>query len=653
MRIGLVRNHLLRTSAALLGWMSILVWPTALHGQTPIGEEMQINVARHIQHEPRGAMSSQGRIAVVWRGSVPAPPEGFISEVRDRVFDAAGRPLTNEVLLFHDLRSVGLLPVVAFFEGGNHCVAWSETPSGDDSRADVLLRRLDSLGRPVDDSEIVNEVQRGDQLAPALSIDESEGGAIAWETAGLEGPSQDGSGRGVFGRSLDANCIPTGPELQISSESAGHQRRPDVAASSSGASIFVWQQGPDEEDVECDVYFRILSRDGLFLGPDRRVNTHLPNCQGFPAVASGSQGSFVVVWESALQDVSEVGIYGQRFDALGEPLGAEFRVNTSIASAQISPKVASDAHGNFVVVWQAFDRSHRPEVRGQLFRADGRRVAGEILIPNVPEIVVAQTAPDVAFGGNGTFVVSWESCCATELNDILAQRFAASPGAEPCLLRGTEVRCDTGRTGGAPELTFSFGRRPGETTLAGDFDGDGRDDPCARFGNRFRCDLDHEGAPAETAISFGLAEDTALMGDLDGDGRDEACVRRRRRFLCDTGHDGGEAEVSISFGRIGETALLGDLDGDGRDDPCLWRNGELACDLAHGGGRPDLTLRFGRAGDFPALGDIDGDDRDDLCVLRGARLLCDTAHDGGAAEVELDLGAVAGDRLLLGNFDGL
>ena len=51
-----------------------------------------------------------------------------------------------------------------------------------------------------------------------------------------------------------------------------------------------------------------------------------------PSVASDAAGNFVVVWDSADQDGSDVGVFGQRYASSGAPLGPEFRVNTYTTS---------------------------------------------------------------------------------------------------------------------------------------------------------------------------------------------------------------------------------------------------------------------------------------------------------------------------------
>jgi hypothetical protein len=52
------------------------------------------------------------------------------------------------------------------------------------------------------------------------------------------------------------------------------------------------------------------------LGPEFRVNTYTTTAQALPSVASGSSGSFVVVWQSYTQDGSAYGVVGQRYSEI-------------------------------------------------------------------------------------------------------------------------------------------------------------------------------------------------------------------------------------------------------------------------------------------------------------------------------------------------
>jgi hypothetical protein len=377
-------------------------------------------------------------------------------------------------------------------------------------------------------------------------------------------------------------------------------------------------------------------------------------------VARGPGGAFVVVWTSAEQDGSHLGIFGQRFTKEGEAVGPEFQVNQVTFSDQTRPQIASDAAGNFVIVWSSYDPSsfglNDWDVKARVYRADGSPVGPEVFVNRHRENY--QDNPRVAFTPNGTIFVAWASLAQVppandNITDIFARRFSASHGDEPCVVGNGRFLCDTGRTGGDPEVRHGFGGTSSGFGFLGDVDGDGREDPCVYTGGTFRCDTDHEGGAAEVQIAFSApGSPVPLLRDVDGDGRADPCLALAGRFACDTRHDGGSAELVIAFGAAGETLLLGDLDGDGRAEACGYTPGQFRCDTGHNGGNAEMVIRFGKRGDQPLLGDFDGDGRDDPCVFRKGVLLCDTVHDGGAAEGTLNFGKT-GDRVVLGNLDGL
>jgi hypothetical protein len=427
-----------------------------------------------------------------------------------------------------------------------------------------------------------------------------------------------------------------------------------------GIVTAVYSQHMPSEDPESDIFYRRFSLAGEPLTPDVRVNSYLPDWQFHPAVANAPNGDFVVVWTSKGQDGSYAGIFGQRFTRQGLPIGPEFQVNQETFSDQIFAQVATDAAGNFVVVWESYDPSRYGliawDIKARLYRAAGSPVGPEVFVNRHRENY--QEFPLVAFPPNGTFVVAWNSYAQVppandNLNDVFARRFSASPGDEPCLVGNGRFWCDTGRTGGDLEVRHGFGGASSGPGFLGDVDGDGRADPCVYTGGTFRCDTDHEGGAAEVQIPFAFQGATVpLLGDVDSDGRADPCLAGKNGFFCDTRHDGGQAEMRISFGQAGETLLLGDVNGDGLAEACAFAGGLFRCDTGHDGGQAETVVRFGRRGDQALLGDFDGDGRDDPCVFRPGQLLCDTKHDGGTAEGTLSLGA-AGDRVVLGNLDGL
>jgi hypothetical protein len=149
-------------------------------------------------------------------------------------------------------------------------------------------------------------------------------------------------------------------------------------------------------------------------GPESLVNTYTAGAQQISftdphAVAMDSQGNYVVTWASDGQDGSGLGVYAQRYDTNGNPLGGEFRVNTTTAGDQTDPTVAMDANGDFVITWSSFgqDAANTWGIYGQRYNAAGVAQGGEFRINGTT--AGDQEYANVAMDPLGNVVVTWSS----------------------------------------------------------------------------------------------------------------------------------------------------------------------------------------------------------------------------------------------------
>ena len=108
------------------------------------------------------------------------------------------------------------------------------------------------------------------------------------------------------------------------------------------------------------VYF-ILAGTGLAAVSEFRVNTYTAIDQMTPALAMNDDGNIVIAWQSNLQDGSFFGIYAQRYDRYGNPVGDEFRVNTQT----VDPGQPRGGHGCRRELRHCLAK-HRPGRGGQL-----------------------------------------------------------------------------------------------------------------------------------------------------------------------------------------------------------------------------------------------------------------------------------------------
>jgi hypothetical protein len=87
-------------------------------------------------------------------------------------------------------------------------------------------------------------------------------------------------------------------------------------------------------------------------------------------VAAAADGRFLVTWQSSLQDGSDFGVFGQRYDSSGTPVGPGFRVNSYMTGYQARSSVAAAADGRFVVAWHGAGQGDDLGVIGRRFHLD-------------------------------------------------------------------------------------------------------------------------------------------------------------------------------------------------------------------------------------------------------------------------------------------
>ncbi len=87
-----------------------------------------------------------------------------------------------------------------------------------------------------------------------------------------------------------------------------------------------------------------------------RVNTTLSGNQMFSTVAMDHEGNFTVAWSGVgmqpnQSDTQGYGTFYQRYDNRATQISGETRANNNLPGDQWMPSIASDAVGNFVLVW--------------------------------------------------------------------------------------------------------------------------------------------------------------------------------------------------------------------------------------------------------------------------------------------------------------
>jgi hypothetical protein len=180
---------------------------------------------------------------------------------------------------------------------------------------------------------------------------------------------------------------------------------------------------------------------------------HVSSCatcsQQVPAVAGSSTGAFLTVWKGA-SPLNPNGVSGRFFTSAGNPRGTDFLANKDLAQDQYDPAVASDAKGNFIVVWSEVINGNS-EIKARRYQVNGTPLGAPFKVsqdqagtPTVP----ADFNPAVAATPDG-YIVVWMSILPAgngfpgSTPQVLARKLNATG-----MPVGTQVKINTGLVNG-------------------------------------------------------------------------------------------------------------------------------------------------------------------------------------------------------------
>jgi hypothetical protein len=219
---------------------------------------------------------------------------------------------------------------------------------------------------------------------------------------------------------------PVTAQFQVNTVTGSAQERPKVASDSAGNFVVVWQSYSSAgSDPDRSVEARRYDANGNAVGSEFQVNSSTDNVQVSPAVAMNSSGAFVVVWQSDHAASTDFDIMAQRYNAAGAKVGSELLVNSGYtAGLQTSPAVAMADNGDFVVVWSSAGGAGGDpgvSIQGRRFRASGATFFDQFLVNDTT--TGDQDEPAIATDGAGTYLVAWRQ--PNTSNDIAIRSFTA------------------------------------------------------------------------------------------------------------------------------------------------------------------------------------------------------------------------------------
>jgi hypothetical protein len=177
---------------------------------TPRAPRVQVNTDEDTvgadQIEATVALADDGRCLVAWTDAAgdfltdPTLPFEDIRGVRARLFRGDAGPLTESFAVNTFQTGEQHQPQLALRPDGSFLVAWTSSAGQDGSGAGIFLRTLGRGGEILGDEVRGNLGTRGQQFLPALALARTNFGVVAWTSQPRSSP-----GQGVFARRLTPN----------------------------------------------------------------------------------------------------------------------------------------------------------------------------------------------------------------------------------------------------------------------------------------------------------------------------------------------------------------------------------------------------------------------------------------------------------------
>ena len=370
-----------------------------------VGPEFLVNTTTSFDQEMAAVSHGpSGEYLVVWE-SRGQDGDGFDFGVFGQRFSSSGAVVGTEFQVNSTTSGDQVFPALSHDDDGDFVVVWV-SPRPNDDPDGIFGQRYSSSGAPLGTEFPISTDTAAGHTKPAVSHGTSGDFVVIWEDG-----FQDSGTVGVFGRRFSSSGQPAGTEFKVHTTTSGDQANPDLSHSSSGDFVVVWGDGnfsggDGQDGSSFGVFGRRFSSSGAPLGGEFLVNTTTVDPQNNPSVSHAPAGDFMVVWQSRDQDGDGYGVFGQRFDSGGAPLGTEFPVNESTAGAQMNPDVAHSQSGEVQVVWESTGGDDG-EVYGRRFDSARAALGPEFVINSY--LPTAQTKPVVSGSSDSNFAVAWQS----------------------------------------------------------------------------------------------------------------------------------------------------------------------------------------------------------------------------------------------------
>jgi len=313
-------------------------------------------------------------------------------------------------------------PKVVDFADGSFVVSWV-VYNADGSR-DIAGQRFNTSGSAEGSIFQVNDDDGLNHSKLIVTGSDSGEFTVVWTVT-------DGSGAvtGLSGQHFNASGDKSGSVFSVTdTENLGH---PDAATLSDGHTVVAWQAlAGTENSYDKSFYGRIFDQagnsvtDAFEIDTNSSFNNH--SAYGYQVEAL-SGGGFAVTWQPKDQDGSHEGVFGRIFASDGSAVTSEIAINSNTSSNQYNKSLVALDDGGFVSVWNSWGQDGSDSgVYGQRFDALGNKVdlvsyaqgtSGDILENSAGAVVGTLQVTDSDVDDSHTLALSGADAASFEVLD--------------------------------------------------------------------------------------------------------------------------------------------------------------------------------------------------------------------------------------------
>lgn len=331
----------------------------------PIGSEFQVNATSALnQIIPSISANNSGEFIISWSSQLESTGT---YEVIAKKFNCDASSAGSEFIVNTYTADAQLASHVALNDSGQAVVVWQSYGQDGDGYG-VYGQRYNADGSAAGAEFRINvrtgaedPIIQGDHQDHArVAIRDDGSFVVTWSsTANV---SNNDNASDVYARIYNANGTAATGEFLVNSYTPNAQMYSDVATDASGNFVIALTSGnlnrngtwiPAQDGSISSVYAQRYNAAGVKIGTEFKVNTYSTDSQRDVKIAMAPTGEFIVAWSSRYQDGSGYGVYAQRYDAGGNTVGGEFRLNEYVAGDQAMPSIAMNGINDFVVSWQS------------------------------------------------------------------------------------------------------------------------------------------------------------------------------------------------------------------------------------------------------------------------------------------------------------